>query len=171
MARPSRPLPQKGKRGAASKASWPRARKRRETCTDRSMTPRLCSILALIAVFLGVSSPARALPQVELRGADSEMTSIGIEPRLPASRFLASRTGLRTPLAREAERQRQRMPVSAPRKAPRWSLVKSQFVLPLINEPASIRLRGLRWRFETSNMRLSGKINKMTIAGRYRLTW
>ncbi len=127
--------------------------------------------MALIAVFLGVSKPAHALPQVELRGSDSEMTSIGIEPRLPASRFLAARTGLRAPLARDSERRIQRAPVSAPRKAPRWSLVKSQFVLPLINEPASIRLRGLRWRFETQNVRLSGKLNEMTIAGRYKLTW
>eukprot|EP00439_Symbiodinium_sp_Y106_P090003 s1_g2539.t1 len=133
------------------------------------MHPRICSILALIAVFLGVSKPASALPQVELRGSESEMTSIGIEPRLPASRFLAARAGLRAPLARDAERQR--MPVSAPRKAPRWSLVKSQFVLPLINETASLRLRGLRWRFETQNVRLSGKLNEMTIAGRYKLTW
>ena len=135
------------------------------------MTSRVCSILALIAVFLGVAKPAHALPQVELRGSESEMTSIGLEPRLPASQFLASRTGLRAPLARNASARGQRVPVSAPRKAPRWSLVKSQFVLPLVNESASIRLRGLRWRFETSNVRLSGKLNELTIAGRYKLTW
>ncbi len=135
------------------------------------MYPRACSILALIAVFLGVSTPASALPQVELRGSDSEMTAIGIEPRLPASRFLAPQRGLRTPLIRDAERREQRAGVSAPREAPRWSLVKSQFMLPLVNEPASLRLRGLRWRFETQNVRLSGKLNELTIAGRYKITW
>jgi len=62
------------------------------------MTLRFCSILALIAAFVSFAAPASALPQVELRGSNSELTKIGIEPRLPATRFLTTEAGLRAPL-------------------------------------------------------------------------
>jgi len=62
------------------------------------MTQRFCSILALIAALVSFTAPASALPQVELRGANSELTQIGIEPRLPSTRFLTTEAGIRAPL-------------------------------------------------------------------------
>lgn len=77
------------------------------------MTHRFCSILALIAALVSVAAPASALPQVELRGTNSELTRIGIEPRLPATRFLSTEAGLRAPLPMPARPEIEEARISA----------------------------------------------------------
>lgn len=119
------------------------------------MTPRFCSILALIAALTWISAPAWALPQVELRGANSELTEIGIKPRLPATRFLAPATGLCAPL-----------PVTT----------KAEFEAAgdaLVQKYAPIREKGVRVHLDLSTDRAeqTGKLEDVALTANYTVSW
>jgi len=119
------------------------------------MTPRFCSILALIAAFLSVTAPASALPQVELRGSDSELTQIGIEPRLPASQFLTPVAGLRAtvPVATKAE-------IEAAGDA-------------LVQKYTPIREKGVRVHLDlyTDRAEQTGKLEDLAVTANYTVSW
>ncbi len=119
------------------------------------MTPRFCSILALIAALTGFAAPASALPQVELRGSDSELTEIGIEPRLPASQFLAPDAGLRAPLP---------VTTQAEFEAAAEALVRSY-------DP--IREKGVRVHLGlyTDRAEQTGKLEDVALTANYTVSW
>jgi hypothetical protein len=119
------------------------------------MSPRICSILAPIAATLCLIGPSHALPQVELRGSDSELTQIGIEPRLPATQFLAPDAGLRhaVPTATTAE-------IEAAGDA-------------LVQKYAPIREKGVRVHLDLSTDRAeqTGKLEDVALTANYTVSW
>ncbi len=119
------------------------------------MSPRIWSILAPIAAFLCLIGPGHALPQVELRGANSELTQIGIEPRLPASQFLAPDEGLRNPvpLATKAE-------IEAAGDA-------------LVQKYAPVREAGVRVHLDlhTDRAEQTGKLEDVALTANYTVSW
>ncbi len=119
------------------------------------MSPRICSILAPIAAFLCLIGPGHALPQVELRGSDSELTQIGIEPRLPASQFLTPDEGLRAtiPAATKAE-------IEAAGDA-------------LVQKYTPIREKGARVHLDlyTDRAEQTGKLEDLALTANYTVSW
>ncbi len=119
------------------------------------MTPRFCSILALIAALFVATPPASALPQVELRGSDSKLTTIGIEPRVPASRFLSAEGDLRAPLpvATKAD-------VEAAGDA-------------LVQKYAPVREKGVRVHLDlyTDRAEQTGNLEDLAITANYTVSW
>jgi hypothetical protein len=118
------------------------------------MTPRFCSILALIAALVSFGAPASALPQVELRGSNSELTRIGIEPRLPASQFLTADAGLRAPL-----------PTPVPPEIEEARISSFDATAP--------REKGARVHLGlyTDRARQTGKLEDVALTANYTITW
>lgn len=119
------------------------------------MSPRICSILAPIAVFLCLIGPGHALPQVELRGSDSELTQIGIEPRLPATQFLAPDAGLRAPVPTATNAE-----IEAAGDA-------------LVQKYAPIREKGVRVHLDLSTDRAeqTGRLEDVALTANYTVSW
>jgi len=117
------------------------------------MTRHFCSILALSAALVSFTAPASALPQVELRGANSELTQIGIEPRLPATQFLTPKSGLRAPL-----------PVST--RAEADLIAFAQDVEPAREAGARVHL-GLY----TERAKQTGKLEDIALTANYTISW
>jgi hypothetical protein len=118
------------------------------------MTQRFCSILALSAVLVSLTAPAHALPQVELRGANSELTRIGIEPRLPQNRFLASDAGVRAPL-----------PTPVPPE------IEEARISPFDAMPP--RAKGARIHLDlyTERAQQTGKLEDVALTANYTISW
>ncbi|MAN64384.1 MAG: hypothetical protein CMI60_20820 [Parvibaculum sp.] len=119
------------------------------------MSPRICSILALIAAFLSVTAPASALPQVELRGSDSQLTQIGIVPRLPATQFLAPDAGLRTPVPTATKAE-----IEAASDA-------------LVQKYTPVREKGVRMHLDlyTDRAEQTGKLEDVALTANYTVSW
>lgn len=119
------------------------------------MSSRIWSILALNAALLSVIAPASALPQVELRGANSELTQIGIEPRLPASQFLAPNEGLRNPVPAASKAE-----IEAAGDA-------------LVQKYTPIREKGVRVHLDlyTDRAEQTGKLEDVAITANYTVSW
>jgi hypothetical protein len=119
------------------------------------MSPRIWSILAPIAALLCLTGTGHALPQVELRGTNSELTQIGIEPRLPASQFLTPDAGLRTPVRTATKAE-----IEAAGDA-------------LVQKYAPIREKGVRVHLDlyTDRAEQTGKLEDVALTANYTVSW
>lgn len=119
------------------------------------MSPRIWSILAPIALFLCLIGPGHALPEVELRGSDSELTQIGIEPRLPATRFLTPDAGLRSPVPTASKAE-----IEAAGDA-------------LVQKYAPIREKGVRVHLDlhTDRAEQTGNLEDVAVTANYTVSW
>eukprot|EP00435_Cladocopium_sp_Y103_P078754 s1_g2493.t1 len=61
--------------------------------------------------------------------------------------------------------------IAPPARAPKRRYFRSNMTLPLTGDPARFKVSGLRWRMETNNLQLNGRLTDLKVSARYKIPW
>ncbi len=61
--------------------------------------------------------------------------------------------------------------VAPPARAPKRRYFRSSLTLPVTGDPARFKVSGLRWRMETDNLQLDGRLTDLKLSARVKIPW
>lgn len=114
-------------------------------------------VLAVISTFLWIS----------LGPAEAETGPPAPGPATLAAAFAS----LNAPYDMQVSMTAARPVIAAPTRAPKRRYFRSNLTMPLTGDPARLKVSGLRWRIETDNLQLDGRLTDLKFSARYKIPW